>query len=383
MKSRLILFIPLVIVAGAFGFFYLTRSSGPKTANIPEIRNGAEFAELDAKQTQNKDFPKLSIVAKNLETPWGLVFLPDSSILFTERSGRVRMIDKEGNLMSTPIAMIGEVKHIGEGGLLGIELYPKFSENQLVYFYYTYGEDRGNTQNRVVRYKFDGKTLNNAKTIVDNIPGASNHNGGRIKFGPDGFLYTTTGDAQEPSWSQDRNSLAGKILRVTDEGEAAPGNPFGNRTYSYGHRNPQGIIWDEDNKLWSTEHGRSGVQSGLDELNLIEPGKNYGWDIIQGDEKRDGMVTPVLNSGSLTWAPASAVFLDGSIYFGGLRGTSLFEYVIESKKLSRYLNGELGRIRDVVLGSDKMLYITTSNRDGRGSPSSDDDRIIRVNPSKL
>jgi glucose/arabinose dehydrogenase len=332
---------------------------------------------------QNGDSERLAVLAKNLEIPWSMVFLPEGEVLFTERPGRVRIIDKDGKLNANPIATISAVKHIGEGGLLGIDLDPEFRDNRHVYLYYTYGESGGNTLNRVERYKFDGKSLRSDKVIVDGIPGASNHDGGRIKFGPDKFLYITTGDAQEPSRAQDTNSLAGKILRVTKDGQAAPGNPFNNRTYSYGHRNPQGITWDSQGRLFATEHGRSGAQSGLDELNLIEPGKNYGWPEIQGDETRDGMITATLNSGSLTWAPSGAVFFEGSIYFTGLRGVSLFEYDIESKKLTRHLNGELGRIRDVVVGPGKMLYITTNNRDGRGTPAADDDKILRVNPQKL
>ena len=154
-----------------------------------------------------------------------------------------------------------------------------------MYFYYTYEGDGNNTFNRAIRMIYKDGKLGDEKIIVDKIPGNSNHNGGRIKFGQDKYLYITTGDAQNPSQAQDKNSLAGKILRVTDEGKPAPGNPFGNLTYSYGHRNPQGLAWDDKGRLWSTEHGRSGIQSGLDELNLIENGKNlvvekYSWDGI-------------------------------------------------------------------------------------------------------
>ncbi|KKR58957.1 MAG: Quinoprotein glucose dehydrogenase [Candidatus Curtissbacteria bacterium GW2011_GWC2_41_21] len=194
-------------------------------------------------------------------------------------------------------------------------------------------------------------------------------------------MYITTGDAQEPSQAQDINSLAGKILRVTDEGKTASGNPFDNLVYSYGHRNPQGLAWDKDGRLWATEHGRSGIQSGLDEINLVEPGKNYGWPTIQGDEKRQGMETPQLNSGSDTWAPAGAVFVGDSLFFSGLRGQALYEAVIAGDDISfkEHFKGEFGRIRNVVLGSDGYLYITTSNRDGRGTVKTGDDKIIKIN----
>lgn len=330
--------------------------------------------------------PAVEVIAKNLIVPWAVAFLPDKSILVTERLGRVRLINNDGNILPNPLLTIKEVKQIGEGGLLGVAVHPEFNNNHYVYFYYTYGGNGDNTLNRVVRYKYEDQTLKDEKIIVEGIPGGIFHDGGRIKFGPDKYLYITTGDATKSSLSQDKSSLAGKILRVTDQGQATPGNPFGSLVYSYGHRNPQGITWDEKGRLWATEHGRSGVLSGLDELNLIEPGKNYGWPDIQGDEKREGMVTPIINSGpSTTWAPAGAAYFNGSIYFGGLRGQTLYQAVINgnSATLKEHFKGEFGRIREVVLGPDNLLYISTSNRDGRGKPSSDDDRIIRVDPSKL
>jgi glucose/arabinose dehydrogenase len=305
--------------------------------------------------------------------------LPDGEILVTERSGRVRIIESSGNLRNDPIATIDEVKHISEGGLLGITISPNFEDNDYVYLYYTYGESGENTLNKVVRYKFSGENLEDPETIIEGIPGAPNHNGGRIKFGPDGFLYITTGDAQNPSLSQETNALAGKILRVTEDGDSVPGNPFGNAVYSYGHRNPQGIVWDSQGNLWETEHGASAT----DELNLIERGKNYGWEVIRGDETKEGMETPVIHSGSSTWAPSGMAFLNGKIYFAGLRGVSLYVYDIANKSLTRHLNGELGRIRDVVVGPANMLFITTNNRDGRGAPFDADDKLIRVNPEKL
>ena len=232
---------------------------------------------------------------------------------------------------------------------------------------------------------YKNKTLLNEEIIVDKIPGAPNHNGGRIKFGPDGFLYITTGDAQNPSQAQDKNSLAGKILRLADDGKIPDDNPFGNHVYSYGHRNPQGLTWDNQGRLWATEHGRSGILSGLDEINLIEKGKNYGWPDIQGDEIKVQMESPKIHSGSDTWAPGGAAFLNNSIFFGGLRGQTFYEAKINGEKLElkEHFKGEFGRIREVVVGSDKMLYITTSNLDGRGSPKQGDDKIIKINPSKL
>ena len=201
------------------------------------------------------------------------------------------------------------------------------------------------------------------------------------------MLYITTGDAGKSSLAQDKNSLAGKILRVRDDGSIPDENPFGNEVYSYGHRNPQGLTWDDDGNLWSTEHGRSGALSGLDELNLIRPGENYGWPTIQGDEKRFDMNTPIINSGpDVTWAPASALYWDGSIFFGGLRGETLYEAQLQNGiivGLKSHFKKEFGRIRTVALGPDGMFYITTSNRDGRGTVRDGDDKIIRLNPAQF
>ena len=225
------------------------------------------------------------------------------------------------------------------------------------------------------------------KIIVDNIPGASNHNGGRIKFGPDNYLYIGTGDAQNPSQAQNVKTLGGKILRVTDEGKPAPGNPFNNEVYSYGHRNVQGLTWDKNGRLWTTEHGRSGIQSGYDEINLIERGKNYGWPDIEGDKTKAGMQTPKKHSGATsTWAPSGIAFLNNSLFFGGLRGQTLYEAVIQDDRIvdfKEHLSGKYGRLRDVIVGPDGMLYVTTSNRDGRGTPNATDDKVIRINPAKL
>lgn len=331
---------------------------------------------------------KISVVAKNLEIPWALAFLPappaggeDGKILTTERVGKVKLIDPQGTDEPITIAEIKEVKQSGEGGLLGLALHPSFTQNNLVYLYYTYSSGGERTFNRVVRFKFENNSLKDQQIIIDQIPGAPNHNGGRIKFGPDGLLYISTGDAQNPSLAQDNNSLAGKILRVTDDGNSAPGNPFGNLVYSYGHRNVQGLVWDNQGRLWATEHGTL----GNDEINLIEVGKNYGWPIVQGNQSREGIVSPVIQSGSSTWAPAGLAYLDNSLYFGGLRGQTLFQLNLNKTppELRSFFEGEIGRIREVILGPDGNLYITTSNRDGRGIPNRDDDKILKINPQEL
>jgi len=381
-KTPALLAIPvLIVVVLGFGFLLSKNENGDF---ISDSRDSQVQSNLKEQPTQPENFRTIT-VAGNLDTPWGIVFLPasptggpDNSMLITERPGRIQLIE---NGRVTLVASIDKAREISEGGLLGIALHPNFSSNNYVYLYYTYAETEGATFNRVVRMVYANKSLIDETVVVDNIPGAPNHNGGRIKFGPDGFLYITTGDAQNPSLSQDINSLAGKILRVTDTGAPALGNPFNNLVYSYGHRNSQGLAWDRNGNLWATEHGNS----RLDELNFIEPGENYGWPIIQGNEERDGMETPRFNSGQDTWAPAGAAFLGDALFFAGLRGQALYEAVINGNQitLKEHFKREFGRIRDVVLGPDNLLYITTSNQDGRGNPTVLDDRIIKVNPQKL
>lgn len=315
------------------------------------------------------------VVAGNLDTPWDIDFLPNGKMFVTEREGTVSLIDNEGNVEQ--IANLENVREVGEGGLLGLAVEPDFENNNNIYFYYTYSSSGNNTRNRVVRMKLQDNILSDEEILIDNIPGASNHNGGQIAFGPDDNLYFTTGDAQEPSEAQNTNSLAGKILRYSN-GDV--------EVYSYGHRNPQGIAWDRDGNLWATEHGRSGVQSGLDEINLIQKGDNYGWPEIQGDETQEDMVTPVINSGNTTWAPSGIAVIGNKIYFGGLRGNALYSTEISGDSLSsvvEHFKSDFGRIRAVVAGPDDMLYVSTSNRDGRGNPTSEDDRIIRINPHLL
>src|SRR3989344_7648698 len=357
----------LILAVMAFAVFGLLQDQ-KRNIRTPQ------FTSLDMDSTKN--LPAISSLAQELEVPWALAFLPDGRIIVTERPGRVSIIDENG-----PVSRIADinVRTVSESGLHGVAVDPDFDSNNYIYLYYTYSDDGNNTLNRVVRYRLENNSLREDKIIVDRIPGAPNHDGGRIKFGPDGFLYITTGDAQEPSLAQDRNSLAGKILRVTRDGDSAPGNPFGTRIYSYGHRNPQGITWDDSNRLWETEHG----SSATDELNLIEQGKNYGWPEIRGDQTRTEMVSPVIQSGSQTWAPAGTTYLNGSIFFAGLRGSALYEYKISEQKLVEHFKNEYGRLREVVLGPDGMLYVTTSNRDGRGTVRQGNDKILRINPARL
>lgn len=390
MKIFLLVIIFVGVVLGGLAFMYYPTLYGiiPDNSSTPRLSDVATSSPAALNPT-NPDYPAELIITEGLDTPWGIAFLPDGNMLVTERKGTVRLVEKNGNLRESPVATIPNVKEMGEGGLLGITLHPQFNSNKLVYLYYTYGASGNNTLNRVVRMKYNNGQLVEEQTIVDEIPGASNHNGGRIKFGPDNYLYITTGDAQEPSRSQDNNSPAGKILRVTDQGKAAPGNPFNNLVYSWGHRNPQGIAWDQSGKLWESEHGPSGgsLGTGNDEVNLITSGGNFGWPEIQGDQKKEGMITPVkFSTPSIAWAPGGTAILNNQLFFSGLRGQALYRADISGGNLvdlTELFKGKYGRIREVIVGPDKMLYITTSNKDGRGVPGDSDDRIIRINPSKI
>jgi aldose sugar dehydrogenase len=350
---------------------------------VPTEQN-AEATENPERIPENDDKPDIPenltndeiIIAENLNIPWDMVLLPDDSILLTERPGKLRKFG--GNELTLDIP---EVAHIGEGGLLGIALHPDFENNNWFYLYFT-TRNNGQISNSVVRYTLTENSIIDKKSIIENIPGAQNHNGGRIAFGPDGYLYIATGDAQNPDWAQDLGSLAGKILRLKDDGQIPEDNPYSSAIYSYGHRNVQGLAWDSEGRLWATEHGRSGALSGLDELNQIKIGANYGWPIIEGDKKQAGMESPARHSGTNdTWAPSGATFFDGSIYFVGLRGQALYEAVLDRDgqviDLKTHFKNKYGRLRQVA-STREALYLLSSNTDGRGRPDENDDKLIRI-----
>ncbi len=323
----------------------------------------------------------VEVIAAGLSIPWTIVELPSGDLLFTERPGNLKRIGENNQTFE-----IEGVEHVGEGGLLGLSLHPSFEENGFIYLYLTTKTGEGLT-NRVERYVYNNDQLSGRQAIIKNIPGASFHDGGYIAFGPDGKLYITTGDAGNEQSAQQANSLSGKILRLNDDGSTPADNPFGNAVYSYGHRNPQGLAWDDKGQLWASEHGPSGLESGNDELNLIKKGANYGWPVIKGQQAREGMEKPIVESGSNeTWAPAGLAFYNGSLYFAGLRGQSLYQAEIKednSVELKAHFAGDFGRLRAVFVNSKDLLLVSTSNTDGRGSPGQSDDRIIQINPRAL
>lgn len=321
---------------------------------------------------------EVEVVASGLDTPWSLAFLPGGDTLVTERNGQLQRIGTEGNSYK-----VSGVRETSEGGLLGVAIHPNFTTNNWLYLYYT-TEQNGQMTNLVERYTLSGDALIEPVVILQGIPAAANHNGGSIAFGPDGKLYVTTGDAMQGELAQDTQSLAGKILRLNDDGTAAADNPFGNLVWSYGHRNPQGIAWDRGGRMWSVEHGPSGERkgNGKDELNLIQRGGNYGWPVIAGDETREGMFSPVAHSGeNETWAPAGIAAWGETLFFAGLRGQTLYEAHIGADgtaDITRHFTEQYGRLRAVASLGD-TLYFTSSNRDGRGDPRSGGDKIYRFN----
>jgi glucose/arabinose dehydrogenase len=317
-------------------------------------------------------------LATDLAVPWGVAFLPDGSALVSERTTAevVRVADGEA---AESVGTVPGVTTDGEGGLLGIAVSPDYAENRLVYAYFTTESD-----NRIVTLKYTSKGLTDPTVILDGIPRAAFHDGGRLLFGPDGMLYATTGDHGVPDLAQDRSSLAGKILRITPDGDVPDDNPFkGSPVWSYGHRNVQGLAFDPDGRLWATEFG----DSKADELNLIEPGANYGWPEFVGaggqDAERQGYTEPKLVWTVEEASPSGLAWLDGVLYMGALRGERLWQIPVSGARVGQpkaALEGALGRIRTVAASPDGDLWLTTSNTDGRTTEvRPDDDRVVAIN----
>ena len=314
-------------------------------------------------------------IATGLVAPWGLAFLPDGSAVVTERdSARVLQIAPDHAV--TEIGTIGEAAPQGEGGLLGVAVSPEFDQDRTLYFYVSSDND-----NRIVTATLDKGGLSDTTPIFTGIPLGSIHDGGRLAFGPDGFLYASTGETGNAELAQDRASLGGKVLRLTPKGKPAPGNPFGDAIWSWGHRNVQGLAFTDDGRLWASEFG----QNTFDELNRIDAGANYGWPRVEGEGGTDqGFVDPQAVWGTDVASPSGLAYTDGALYMAALRGNRLWKIPLDSGgdagQPEAYFVGEYGRMRTVVLAPDGSLWLTTSNQDGRGSPSDDDDRILRVTP---
>lgn len=357
----------------------------PAISDPPEPEDPVE--EAPKPEVAAVDFGELAftmeVLAENLTIPWEILYLPeDDDWLITQRSGELV------SLAHGTVAVIEETEHTGEGGLLGMAAHPDFIRNRQLYLYVT---TRSGSQliNRVLRYTHEDQSLSGRTVILDDIPGARFHNGGRIAFGPDGMLYVTTGDAGDTPLAQRQDSLAGKILRLTPEGDIPPDNPFpGSPVYSLGHRNPQGMAWHpETGDLYASEHG----PTQMDEVNLILPGGNYGWPLVTCDEAPTDYEDPIACYSGFTLAPSGMTFyappfVNGThLLVAGLRGNQVRHLALNpdgSVISQEVLFSEWGRIRTVSeLEGD--LYIITNNRDGRGTPQANDDRFIRLRLNAL
>jgi glucose/arabinose dehydrogenase len=350
-----------------------SETPAPEDTQAPQPGGSAEAGPVEVETT---------VVAAGLEAPWDLVFTPDGEALVSERdSSRLLSIDSSGNVEE--LQRLPE-NGTGEGGLLGIALSPNYESDGYIYAYYT-----TDTDNRVTRFRLG----EDPEPILTGIPVLTYHNGGRIAFGPDGNLYVGTGDAGDTSNSQDLNSLGGKILRVTLDGDVPADNPFSNSPiYSYGHRNVQGLAWDEGGQLYATEFG----QNRYDEVNRIQPGGNYGWPAVEGEGgffASGEYIDPIATWATSEASPSGAAILkngaipqwEGSFFMAALRGQRLYRLALDPSgtvtEQEELLSGQAGRLRHVVQAPDGSLWVLTSNRDGRGTPIATDDRILRLAPA--
>jgi glucose/arabinose dehydrogenase len=312
-------------------------------------------------------------VARGLEVPWGIGFLPDGSALVTERdSGRVLQIS--GSRV-TEVGRVDETRAEGESGLLGLAVSPTYAEDRRVFVYTSTDDD-----NRVLRMTFDGGRLGEPTAILTGIPHGFIHDGGRLAFGPDGSLYVSTGETGDGDLAQRKDTPAGKILRITQDGDPAPGNPDRDSpVWTLGHRNVQGLAFDDGGHLWASEFG----QDTWDELNLIEKGTNYGWPEVEGKGTQSRYRNPQVVWHTSEASPSGLAFLDGHLWLASLRGERLWRIDVDGTRASHptdFFVGKYGRMRTVVVAPDCNLWVTTSIRDGRGAPSADDDRILLVRP---
>ena len=390
---------PRFVLLCSLTLLFLSCGHSPPGRGAGEIESTAQSAAAPTAQGGSGQVKfRVETVIDHLEVPWSIVWAPDGRMFFTERAGRVQVY-QNGKLRSHPLFTVPDVAPSGEGGLMSIVLHPQFSSNHLLYLSYVYNTQGQNV--RVVRYREDETGLTDRTVIIEGIPAAQYHAGCRLRFGPDGKLYITTGDATERELAQRLNSLAGKILRVNDDGTIPADNPFVGQKdarpeiWSYGHRNPQGLDFQPGtNLIFETEHGPSGFDGpgGGDEVNIVEKGKNYGWPVVHHTQTATGMEAPLLEY-TPACAPASGMFyrgaafpeFRGNFFFGCLMGVRMIRVVLDARRVitqENLLEGKYGRIRDIAEGPDGYLYFSTSNKDDRGSPAADDDRIIRLVPAK-
>jgi glucose/arabinose dehydrogenase len=350
-----------------------TRTAGQTAASSapaasPEPSSGAEASSPTPSAVQSRGEPRAREIVADLVTPWGLVTLEDGSFLISERdTGKILRVRNDSTSL---VRTIDEASPAGEGGLLGLAV---TKDEKTVFAYYTAAND-----NRIVTMSWDGRELGAPKVILRGIPKGFIHNGGRMVIGPDDYLYVGTGESGEGPLAQDKDSLGGKILRLRVDGRPAPGNPFDNEVFSYGHRNVQGLAFDAEGRLWASEFG----QQTWDELNLIREGANYGWPEVEGSGKVKGMTNPKVVWRTRDASPSGLAYWQGELWMAGLRGERLWEIPLDGSSTRdpiAHFRGDYGRLRTVVVAHDgSSLLLSNSNTDGRGDPSPDDDRLFRV-----
>jgi glucose/arabinose dehydrogenase len=372
-----VLAVAVVLLSGCTG------GSGTSSgdASTPQSRTSSEIGppESTAKSTTDGSARAVAgqvrVLASALAVPWGIAFEPDGSALVSERdTARIVRISPSGAVH--PVGTVPGVVASGEGGLLGLAVSPTYAEDGLVYAYLTAASD-----NRVVRLRVSGAGLSSPTVVFNGLPKAGIHNGGRIAFGPDGLLYVTVGDAGQAERAQDWDYLGGKVLRMTAAGAPAPGNPrTGSVVYTLGHRNPQGLAWGPDGTLYEAEFG----QNTQDELNRLRPGHNYGWPIVEGTvgPARSEFTAPLRTWPTGEASPSGLAFADGALWLATLQGQRVYRMAVGAPGQvgapTALLTGDYGRLRTVAVAPDGSLWVSTSNRDGRGDPIAADDRILRI-----
>ena len=370
-RSRL-----LAVATGAALLSACTNGSSPKAdATVPSVAPSVSSPVAPLQPDASfkpahgtPDLTKPQIVMSGLEVPWGLAFLPDGGALVSERDKGEIIYIPGGGRKPSRVYKVEESESGGEGGLLGLAIDPEYPKNGFVYAYYT-AED----QNKIARFKLSDRK---PTVIFDGITRGPRHNGGRLAFGPDGMLYVGTGDASEGTQSQNPRDVNGKILRLTRDGKPAPGNPTpGSPVWSMGHRNVQGLAWSADGTMYGIEFG----QDTWDEVNIIQPGKNYGWPEVEGKADNPKYVNPIVQWHTDDASPSGAAISGNMLYVAALKGERLWMVPLgtSSPTPTPYLTGKYGRLRTVAIAPDGALWVMTSNRDNRGNPTSDDDRIIR------
>lgn len=359
------------MIRGIIVFLGITSIVITGCANTEKKPNSSSQEE----QQVSKPIAKAEIVADKLHVPWAINKL-DRTFYISERTGTIVKIEN-GQKERQQVELSKPLATSAEAGLLGFVLAPDFLTTKKAFAYYTYKDSSGQ-YNRVIELEQTNNKWLEKKVLLDKIPSGQFHHGGRLKIGPDQKLYITAGDATIQEIAQDRASLGGKILRMNLDGSIPGDNPFSNSyVYSYGHRNPQGLAWDGNGTLYESEHG----PSAHDEINIIKAGANYGWPLVIGTETKNGIESPLFQSGDDTWAPSGMAYHRGKLYVATLRGNAIREFDLQTKK-RRVVVSEYGRIRDVWI-DDGMLYFVSNNTDGRGNPDARDDKLYKLNLDPL